>query len=153
MESGLNNWSTRKSHNGERNQVSGRVSAPCWHATPVANASRKPLNSVKVARHRRLKKLTKVKVIYITLVWHNRIFTRFFMLNADMNICILYKTDGILFLSNLYLKQSIGYVYVTVNFICMALLELRKRKSSISLTKQEIFATEEFENTTLRFFL
>ena len=28
---------------GERNQVSGRVSVPCWHATPVANAPWKPL--------------------------------------------------------------------------------------------------------------
>ena len=36
------------SQNGGRNQVSGRVSAPCWHATPVANAPWKPLNSVKV---------------------------------------------------------------------------------------------------------
>ena len=27
---------------GGRNQVSGRVSVPCWHATPVANASWKP---------------------------------------------------------------------------------------------------------------
>ena len=42
-ESGLNNWSTNKSHNGGRNQVSGRVSVPCWHATPVANAPCKPL--------------------------------------------------------------------------------------------------------------
>ena len=29
---------------GDRiNQVSGRVSVPCWHATPVANAPWKPL--------------------------------------------------------------------------------------------------------------
>ena len=28
---------------GGRNQVSGRVSVPCWHATPVANAPWKPL--------------------------------------------------------------------------------------------------------------
>ena len=33
----------RKSQNGGRNQVSGRVSVPCWHATPVANAPWKPL--------------------------------------------------------------------------------------------------------------
>ena len=26
-----------------RNQVSGRVSVPCWHATPVANTPWKPL--------------------------------------------------------------------------------------------------------------
>ena len=32
-----------KSQNGGRNQVSGRVSVPCWHATPVANAPWKPL--------------------------------------------------------------------------------------------------------------
>ena len=32
-----------KSQNGGRNQVSGRVSVPCWHATPVANAPLKPL--------------------------------------------------------------------------------------------------------------
>ena len=31
------------SQNGGRNQVSGRVSVPCWHATPVANAPWKPL--------------------------------------------------------------------------------------------------------------
>ena len=39
-------WSQQlehKSHNGRRNQVSGRVSVPCWHATPVANAPWKPL--------------------------------------------------------------------------------------------------------------
>ena len=28
---------------GGRNQVSGRVSVPCWHATPIANAPWKPL--------------------------------------------------------------------------------------------------------------
>ena len=28
---------------GGRNQVSGRVSVPCWHATSVANAPWKPL--------------------------------------------------------------------------------------------------------------
>ena len=26
-----------------RNQVSGRINFPCWHATPVANAPWKPL--------------------------------------------------------------------------------------------------------------
>ena len=31
---------------GGRNQVSRRVSAPCWHVTPFANAPWKPLNSV-----------------------------------------------------------------------------------------------------------
>ena len=39
----LNNWSISKSQNGGRNQVSGRVSVPCWLATPVANAPWKPL--------------------------------------------------------------------------------------------------------------
>ena len=38
-ELGLNNWSISKI----RNQVSGRVSVPCWLATPVANAPWKPL--------------------------------------------------------------------------------------------------------------
>ena len=33
----------KNSHNGGRNQVSGRVSVPCWHATPVKNAPWKPL--------------------------------------------------------------------------------------------------------------
>ena len=34
---------------GGRNQVSGRISVPCWHVTPVANAPWKPLiNPVKV---------------------------------------------------------------------------------------------------------
>ena len=42
-ESGLNNWSTSKFHNEGRNQVSGRVSVSCWHATPVSNASWEPL--------------------------------------------------------------------------------------------------------------
>ena len=42
-ESGLNNWSTSKFHHGGRNQMSGRVSVPCWHATAVANAQWKPL--------------------------------------------------------------------------------------------------------------
>ena len=42
-EFGLNNWSISKSQNGGRNQVSGRVSVPCWLATPVANAPWKPL--------------------------------------------------------------------------------------------------------------
>ena len=42
-EFGLNNWSISKSQYGGRNQVSGRVSVPCWHATPVANAPWKPL--------------------------------------------------------------------------------------------------------------
>ena len=40
---GLKNWSISKSQNGGWNQVSGRVSVPCWHATPVANAPWKPL--------------------------------------------------------------------------------------------------------------
>ena len=35
--------SISKSQNGGRNQVSGRVSVPCWLATPVANAPWKPL--------------------------------------------------------------------------------------------------------------
>ena len=34
---GLNNWNIHKSQKGQ-NQVSERVSVPCWHATPVANA-------------------------------------------------------------------------------------------------------------------
>ena len=40
---GLNNWNIIKSPKGGRNQVSGRVTVPCWHATPVANAPWKPL--------------------------------------------------------------------------------------------------------------
>ena len=40
---GLNNLSTSKSQKGGWNQVFGRVSVPCRHATPVANALRKPL--------------------------------------------------------------------------------------------------------------
>ena len=35
-------WSISKSPKGGRNQVSGRVSVPCWIATPVANAPWKP---------------------------------------------------------------------------------------------------------------
>ena len=37
-ESGVNNSNISKSPIGGRNQVSGRVSVPCFHATPVANA-------------------------------------------------------------------------------------------------------------------
>ena len=36
-------WSHKMEHNEGRNQVSGRVSVPCWHATPVANTPWKPL--------------------------------------------------------------------------------------------------------------
>ena len=39
----LNNWSISKSKRGGRNQVSGRVSVPCRHATPVADALWKPI--------------------------------------------------------------------------------------------------------------
>ena len=39
----LVNWSISRSQNGGRNQMSGRVSVPCWHATPIANAPWKPL--------------------------------------------------------------------------------------------------------------
>ena len=38
---GLNNWNIRSKKKG-RNQVSGRVSDPCWHATPIAHAPWKP---------------------------------------------------------------------------------------------------------------
>ena len=41
--SGHNNWSISKSQTRGRNQVTERVSAPCWHSTPVANAPWKPL--------------------------------------------------------------------------------------------------------------
>ena len=50
------NWSQQlkisKSQNGGRNQVSGRVSVPCRHATPVADALWKPVfsNNVKVGK-------------------------------------------------------------------------------------------------------
>ena len=37
---------------------------------------------------------------------------------ADMNSDILLQTAAMLFLANLYLKQSIGSVYVIVDFIC-----------------------------------
>ena len=40
---GLNNWSISKSPKMLWNQVSGRVSVPCWHAIPVTNAPWKPL--------------------------------------------------------------------------------------------------------------
>ena len=38
IKSGLNNWNISKSPKEGRNQLSGRVSGPCWHSTPVANA-------------------------------------------------------------------------------------------------------------------
>ena len=41
--SGLNDWSISKSLKAGQKQVSGRVSVPCCHATPVANAQWKPL--------------------------------------------------------------------------------------------------------------
>ena len=40
---GLNNFSINKSKKGGRKKVPGRVSVPCWHATPVANVPREPL--------------------------------------------------------------------------------------------------------------
>ena len=42
-ETGFNNQSTFKPPKRGRNQVSGVVSVPCWHATPVANAPWQPL--------------------------------------------------------------------------------------------------------------
>ena len=39
-ETGLDNRSISKSQK-ERNQVSGRISVPCWHATLVANTPKK----------------------------------------------------------------------------------------------------------------
>ena len=45
-------WSQQSEHKQVpkrvRDQLSGRVSAPCWHDTPVANAPLKPLNSLEV---------------------------------------------------------------------------------------------------------
>ena len=40
---GINNWIISKSNKGGRNQVSGMVSVPFWHLTPVANTPWKPL--------------------------------------------------------------------------------------------------------------
>ena len=39
-----------------------------------------------------------------------------------MNSDIPMQTAAIFFLTNFYLKQGIGYVYVIVDFICMGLL-------------------------------
>ena len=40
------------------------------------------------------------------------------LIKADMNSDILLQTAAIFFLSNIYLKQGIGSVYVIVDFIC-----------------------------------
>ena len=47
-------------------------------------------------------------------------------IEADMNsyMYIPLQTAAIFFLSNLYLKQGIGSVYVMVDFICMGYIEL-----------------------------
>ena len=44
------------------------------------------------------------------------------LFKADMNSDILLQTTAIFFLTNFYLKQGIGSVYVMVDFICMGLL-------------------------------
>ena len=41
-----------------------------------------------------------------------------------MKSYILLQTEAIFFLSNLYVKQGIGSVYVMVDFICKDYLEL-----------------------------
>ena len=40
------------------------------------------------------------------------------LFKADMNSDIQLQTAAIIFVSNLYLKQGIGLVYVMVDFIC-----------------------------------
>ena len=45
--------------------------------------------------------------------------TRFRLVKANMKSYIPLETTVIFFLANLFLKQGIGYVYVTVDFICI----------------------------------
>ena len=58
---------------------------------------------------------------------------------ANTNINILLQTAIIFFLSNLYLEQGIGYVYVMVNFICNTECTT---KSSAACNDEDINSTE-----------
>ena len=49
----------------------------------------------------------------------------------------LYKTAAIFSLSNLYLKFSFIYVYATVDFICMGLLELKRTRNKRELQNKK----------------
>ena len=56
----------------------------------------------------------------------------------------------IYFLSNLYLKQGIGLVYVLVDFICKGYLELIGTRVERELQNEKFLPTVEFEPGTFR---
>ena len=69
---------------------------------------------------------------------------------ADMKSYILLQTAAIFFLSNLYLKQGIGSVYVMVDFICKGYLELSGTRAKRELQCNKFFPTVGFEPGTFR---
>ena len=58
------------------------------------------------------------------------------------------KTVAIFFLSNLYLKQDIGLVYIMVDFICMSLLELQGTQSKQEIQNEKFLPTVRFKPGT-----
>ena len=63
----------------------------------------------------RLKQVKLIENISVRLLGVNEI-------KADINSDILLQTAAIFFLTNFYLKQGIGYVYVMVDLVCMGFL-------------------------------
>ena len=68
------------------------------------------------------------------------------MVKADMKSYILQQTAAIFFLSNLYLKQGIGSVYVMVDFICKGDQELSETRVERELQKEKLLPTVGFES-------
>ena len=66
-----------------------------------------------------------------------------------MKCYILLQTAAIFFLSNLYLKQGIGWVYVTVNFICKD-YSCGERESSENYKMKNFFPIVGFESETFQ---
>ena len=65
-----------------------------------------------------------------------------------MNSYILLQTAAIFFLSNLYLKQGIGLVYVMIDFICKGYQELRGAWVERQLQNEKFLPTLGFEPGT-----
>ena len=72
--------------------------------------------------------------------------TRLF--KADMNSDILLQTAAIFFLTNFYLKQGIGKVYVIVDFICMSFLLLQGAEARFKKNEKYVLPTAGLEFTT-----
>ena len=73
-----------------------------------------------------------------------------FDFKAFMKSYILLQTAAIFFLSNLYLKQGIGSVYVMVDFICKGYLELSRTRVERELQNEKFFPTVGFEPGAFR---